>query len=612
MKFTLALILLSSIFSYSSNTNYASTSYQGRAYDSSQKLDITSEFTSEDLTNYYGDFSSKKGSELQSYLYEKISTDNNFVSYSDVTKWYKITDRNYELSKNKIDPDTYTFSLDTGDNYYLNLLYYTDTTTPSKQINTDVNSYTKDSSLTSGVDWSSKKRKSAYLQVDKEHVFVKSHGFPPQSGKDPCKGAGTDLHHLIAADHNTNNIHNDLYYGEVVSNKKEVLCYYADGTTDISGWTGNSKDGEKVFEPTDQYKGDVARALFYMATRYSKKLDTNTEAEPYLILTDDVSLTDDNANYHGVFHNLSTFLKWNKLDPVSSYEKKRNNLIYYNVQKNRNPFVDYSNLADLIYDPENASSTVTFSLDTSYNIHLNDKIEISLPSLDENTTLSVTNSNEDIVSISNENNKSTITPLKEGTTDLTYTFTTTKDGITTTKEYKTTITVYPSITFSYRVGSSSLYLHNLEEKNINLTTNSFTKINLYFSNLLNNETIELESSNRTCVKIDGYTLNTYLPGTSSIKLYLKSNSNKEELLTITINNSFSTIQIIIIVAIIVFILIIIALIIILTKRKNKSKKSKKDIDKTSKPTNNKKKNNTRKNNSSKSSSKNNKTTTKKK
>lgn len=577
MKFTLAVIILSSIFSYNTNVKYAKTSYQGRAYDTSLKLDVTSDFSSTDLANYYGDFSNLTGSELQTYLYNKISQNNYFVSYSDVTKWYKITDRNYELSTNKIDPDTYTFSSDKGDNYYLNLLYYTDTTTASKQINTDVNGYTKDESISTGVDWTNKKRKSAYVQVDKEHVFVKSHGFPPQKGEDPCKGAGTDLHHLIAADHNTNNIHNDLYYGEVVSDKKEVLCYYADGTTDISGWTGLSKDGEKVFEPTDQYKGDVARALFYMATRYSKKLDTNTEAEPYLILTDDVSLTDDNTNYHGVFHNLSTFLKWNKLDPVSSYEKRRNNLIYYNVQENRNPFIDYSNLADLIYDPENANS---FSLDSSYQVHLDDKLEIKLPSSNSNTTLEVTNSNEEVISISNENNVSTITPIKEGSANLTYAFKTSsiKEGETeptiSTKTYTTTITITPKIVLSYSFGNKNSSIQKGD--NISLNTNSFTKINVNVTNLNNNETLEIESSNRPAVKIDGNTLNTYLPGSSTIKIYVKTNSNKKEIATITINNSFSTIQIIIIVCILVGLVLIIVIIFLLTRKKKKKKSSKKD------------------------------------
>lgn len=577
MKFTLAVIILSSIFSYNTNVKYAKTSYQGRAYDTSLKLDVTSDFSSTDLANYYGDFSNLTGSELQTYLYNKISQNNYFVSYSDVTKWYKITDRNYELSTNKIDPDTYTFSSDKGDNYYLNLLYYTDTTTVSKQINTDVNGYTKDESISTGVDWTNKKRKSAYVQVDKEHVFVKSHGFPPQKGEDPCKGAGTDLHHLIAADHNTNNIHNDLYYGEVVSDKKEVLCYYADGTTDISGWTGLSKDGEKVFEPTDQYKGDVARALFYMATRYSKKLDTNTEAEPYLILTDDVSLTDDNTNYHGVFHNLSTFLKWNKLDPVSSYEKRRNNLIYYNVQENRNPFIDYSNLADLIYDPENANS---FSLDSSYQVHLDDKLEIKLPSSNSNTTLEVTNSNEEVISVNNENNVSTITPIKEGSANLTYTFKTStiKEGETeptiSTKTYTTTITITPKIVLSYSFGNKNSSIQKGD--NISLNTNSFTKININVTNLNNNETLEIESSNRPAVKIDGNTLNTYLPGSSTIKIYVKTNSNKKEIATITINNSFSTIQIIIIVCILVGLVLIIVIIFLLTRKKKKKKSNKKD------------------------------------
>lgn len=107
---------------------------------------------------------------------------------------------------------------------------------------------------------------------------------------------------------------------------------------------------EQCFEPTDRWKGDVARALLYRGVRYSDYKTTNTEAEPYLELTDDITKQDDNEHYHGVFHNLSTFLKWNQEDLPDAYEKKRNDRIYKNVQNNRNPFVDFPSWADLVYD----------------------------------------------------------------------------------------------------------------------------------------------------------------------------------------------------------------------------------------------------------------------
>ena len=349
------------------NRRTTSASFDGKAYNSKEQRDFSSS-TEEEIKSYYNYdvVSHQKGQTRKKSLYDIISKDNTFVSYSSssgkgVGTWYKITDRNWELSR-KIDSATYRFAdddaiVDGKPVLYETRMYFEDTTTESKQINGNVNSFTKNAAITA-IDWSKKECPSAKsslgntIQMDKEHVWVKSHGFPPQKNRDPVKGAGTDLHHLRAADHATNNAHNDLYYGEVKDHAqaKTIYCIYADGTREVSGWIGNTEQGEKCFEPTDRWKGDVARALLYRGVRYSNYKDTNTEAEPYLELTDDITKQDDNEHYHGVFHNLSTFLKWNKEDKPDTYEKKRNDRIYKNVQNNRNPFVDFPDWADLVYD----------------------------------------------------------------------------------------------------------------------------------------------------------------------------------------------------------------------------------------------------------------------
>lgn len=340
-------------------------SFQGKAFDASQRLDFT-DSTQEEIKSYYNYdlISGQKGKQRRKSLYDIISKDNTFVSYSSgVTNWYKITDRNWALSQT-IDPASYRFSDDDKivegkPVFYETRLYFEDNTTEEKQINTNINGFSRNENLTK-VDWVKKQcpKPTGEVknppQVDKEHVWVKSHGFSPSG--DPTKGAGTDLHHLIAADHNTNNRHNDLYYGEVADHQSSdtdiIKCVYADGTTDVSGWIGKTSQGETCFEPTDKWKGDIARALLYRGVRYSNYLATNTESEPYLELTDDITKKDDNDHYHGVFHNLSTFLKWNKSDPVDEYERHRNNLIYKNVQNNRNPFVDFPSWADQVYAPD--------------------------------------------------------------------------------------------------------------------------------------------------------------------------------------------------------------------------------------------------------------------
>lgn len=372
------LKIIPTIFLFSflpGNEKYAAKTYDGRAYNTSLMMDFTNS-TSTEIDAYYGNIGTLTGDSLKNYLYTKISThfiddenDTTDLKYyqvygkSGVTKWYKITDRNWSLSRS-ISESTYKFADDSGNNYYETMLYFEDNSTQAKQINTDVNGFTGVTGLTS-IDWTNKqvpKASGIYgnneAQVDKEHVWVKSHGFSPSG--DPSKGAGTDLHHLIAADHNTNNIHNDLCYGEVAdhsaSSTTTVYCVYGDGTYDVSGWRGKSSLGEQVFEPTDTWKGNVARALLYMATRYGKQITgttTNSQYEPYLHFMTYSSTSTEHSftNNEGVFHNLDTFLSWNELDPVDSYEEKRNNLIYKNVQDNRNPYVDHPEWARRVFDP---------------------------------------------------------------------------------------------------------------------------------------------------------------------------------------------------------------------------------------------------------------------
>lgn len=213
----------------------AKKAFDGRFYDSSLKMDFT-DTSKENIDNYYSAIdNTSTGSSFINELYTVISTDNHFVKYADVNKWYQITDRNWELSQ-AIDPDTFKFSNDTANNYYFTLLYFQDNETKSKQINNLVNgnSWTIDASL-NHIDFDNKIKPNKNIQEDKEHIWAKSHGFSPSG--DPEAGAGTDLHHLLAADHHTNNIHNNNYYGYIDRTKpfSEVYCYYADGTTDLSG-----------------------------------------------------------------------------------------------------------------------------------------------------------------------------------------------------------------------------------------------------------------------------------------------------------------------------------------------------------------------------------------
>ena len=109
------------------------------------------------------------------------------------------------------------------------------------------------------------------------------------------------------------------------------------GPCSYPGYTGT------VFEPNDEYKGDFARTYFYMVTCYEEKL-----ADWYQKYADSQPTLDGNA-YPGLSAwQLEMLMKWAENDPVSEKETNRNNAVF-NIQKNRNPFIDYPGLEAYIW-----------------------------------------------------------------------------------------------------------------------------------------------------------------------------------------------------------------------------------------------------------------------
>jgi hypothetical protein len=99
-----------------------------------------------------------------------------------------------------------------------------------------------------------------------------------------------------------------------------------------------------TWEPRDEVKGDVARIIFYMDTRYE-----GGNGESNLTVVDEVNTFP--LPEHG---KLSTLLQWNEMDPPDEFERNRNNVIY-SWQKNRNPFIDNPEYANLIWGGQQVS-----------------------------------------------------------------------------------------------------------------------------------------------------------------------------------------------------------------------------------------------------------------
>ena len=139
-----------------------------------------------------------------------------------------------------------------------------------------------------------------------------------------------DLHNLFPADAKTNITKNNLPLGEVVN------ATFDNGVSKI-GTTNLYNDNVKCFEPSDEYKGDFARAYLYISTVYN---------EFYELWNSQMMQN----NTYPVWNNeaLELLLKWHRKDPVSDKEIKRQETVYQ-IQHNRNPFIDYPEMVEHIW-----------------------------------------------------------------------------------------------------------------------------------------------------------------------------------------------------------------------------------------------------------------------
>ncbi len=171
---------------------------------------------------------------------------------------------------------------------------------------------------------------------NREHVWSKSHGFPDMN----ADVAYSDIHNLRPEDStvNTDKGAKDFDWGGF-SEQEVRNCY-----TDTDSW-----------EAPDRVKGDIARCIFYMATRYE---GTDT---PY-----DLEIVDYTNTEGELYGRLSTLLEWHKLDPPDDYERRRNQIIFTDYQHNRNPYIDHPEYAFLIWGEPQYSSRLTFSQDVIY------------------------------------------------------------------------------------------------------------------------------------------------------------------------------------------------------------------------------------------------------
>ena len=353
-------------------------------------LNDTSETT---IRNYYSNLDSlssseRQGTDLLKNLKPILKNGQKYLNYdSGKTIWnlYEIADRDWSLSPASAIPG-YNSSTNTitgyvygtsGDNPYLHSLY----------VNRDVPNQTHAWGDHTQTNWG----------INREHIWPKSQGFEDTGSG----GARGDPMHLWSANGYVNNIHSNYFFGFVDQNRISTNCgnKYSFVSHNMIG-ISNTMGSKTVFEPQDSDKGDIARAVFYMAARYNYYSGSDSDGinsnNPNLELVQNSTYTSSGyqstTTLTGKMGILSDLLAWNHLDPVDEYEIHRNNLLFNNYTNNRNPFIDFPEWADYIWGTANldgsgySSQVKGYASPTTDTINgLNHRIQVTGVLLNKNS-----------------------------------------------------------------------------------------------------------------------------------------------------------------------------------------------------------------------------------
>ena len=321
--------------------------------------------TETEIRDYYSSLntleaSERNGNNLLKNL-KPILQDFDYYTYDNVWKIYEITDRDWNLSPAASD-STSGITYDSSTNTYTKYSYLSNAKSDAASnpyVHTLYRNVDENGSIVEAgriKEWGDHNASG----TNREHVWCQSRGFKAPSGAEGP--AGTDVHHLISGDGLVNqSYHNNNPYGFV---KKDDASTKNAG--DQKAWLNgnylgpqlhahNEDQANVVFEPQDSDKGDIARALFYMAACYNNFSGTDiiTDYNPNLLLvdyaTDNGAAESSSATHPVCMGILSDLLEWHKMDPVDEYEIHRNNLIFKNFQHNRNPFIDFPGWVDVVW-----------------------------------------------------------------------------------------------------------------------------------------------------------------------------------------------------------------------------------------------------------------------
>ena len=166
------------------------------------------------------------------------------------------------------------------------------------------------------------------------------HTFPKSWWGGANNDAYKDIVHLMPVNQWANNDRSNHPFGEVDPAKVKNPNYRCPSPNYTLGGpvAGQGGGAGYVFEPADEFKGDMARTYFYMVTCYQD-----------LTWSADGLRTAAQGTYPTLQPwALEMLLRWHREDPVSDKERDRNDGVYER-QRNRNPFIDHPEMVEHIW-----------------------------------------------------------------------------------------------------------------------------------------------------------------------------------------------------------------------------------------------------------------------
>ncbi len=328
-------------------------------------------FAEAEVGSYYSGITAKSGRELLGQLHDLItSTHKKYTSYDDCSNPY------------------YVKQTDPGSNGNSVMEFYSQADISANWGGGDIGTW------------------------NREHVWCKS----LSNRLWGTSGGGSDMHHIRPVETALNSTRGSNKFGDA---NKQNPKYYKDRNKNEVAIGGYLSDG--TFEPIDKVKGDVARIVMYVYTHYNtySNVGGTTNGSGGSFGTLKFTNIIDEGNEESA---INLLLEWNKMDPVDDIERTRNEAVYQ-IQGNRNPFIDNPNYANAIWGGEDMPitkltgmtmnpSSLELTVDQTKRLSL-----IATPS-DADATSRWASSNENVASVSSTG---LVTGVAEGTATITAT-----------------------------------------------------------------------------------------------------------------------------------------------------------------------------------------------